>query len=114
MASITAKLPPELLSRIFSLLARERQDIRACRLVSTAFRDLSSPFLITSVVFATRFATLDRLLEILEHSYFHKYVTDLIYDASVYERDLAVNYQGYRHLCSKLDLEFDRLSCGDE
>lgn len=49
-ATSVPSLPPELWTRIFSLMADRRDDIGACRLVSRAFRDLSSPFLMTSVV----------------------------------------------------------------
>ncbi|KAM0721555.1 hypothetical protein Q7P37_002480 [Cladosporium fusiforme] len=87
-----ATLPPELLSRIFSYInAPPRIDVKtiaSCRLVCKNFLELSSPFLITTVVIAERLSELKKLREVMEHPYFHKHVTHLIWDASTYEEAL--------------------------
>ena len=64
MASITSVLPSELLDRIFIYVSTSRDDIAACRLVSQAFKHLSSPYLITRVVFAKRLETTNHLREV--------------------------------------------------
>lgn len=49
-------LPPELLSRAFALLSHQNPhvDIANKRLVCKAFRELTSPYLLTTVVIAQR------------------------------------------------------------
>lgn len=97
--SITTILPPEILGRIFSFL--EQQDVSSCRLVCDAFHRISSPYLITTVVFARRLKTITRLKEIVAHPYFHKYVTELVYDASSYNEDVANDWQAYVDACEQ-------------
>ena len=53
-------------------------------LVCHAFKELSSPFLITRVVFAHQTRTIEKLYDVMEHPYFRKYVTELILDESRY------------------------------
>lgn len=97
--SIVDVLPPELLSRVFDFLSDERKNISACRLVCSAFKTLSSPFLITRIVFASRFDTITRLLEVVQHPYFRRYVTELVYDASRYDATYATYWQEYVDQC---------------
>lgn len=49
------------------------------------FREQSSPFLITQVVYAARVESVARLLDVIEHPYFSKHVTHLLLDSSYYE-----------------------------
>lgn len=100
MDSIVTALPPELLAKIFSYLTNQ-QDVSACRLTSTAFQELSSPFLITRIVFAKRLTALTRLLEVVEHPYFRKHVTELLYDASWYDFNKADNWFHYVEACER-------------
>ncbi|KAK5107065.1 hypothetical protein LTR62_001883 [Meristemomyces frigidus] len=100
MASILSALPHEVLDRIFSFLSEDKYGVRTCRLVCHSFKLLSSPYLITRVVFARRLKTIARLSEVVEHDYFHKYVTELIYDASSYEKYLATEWEIYVGRCA--------------
>ena len=102
MASIILSLPSEILDNIFSTLSHEQQTIATCRLVCSSFKELSSPYLITRVVFARRLKTLSKLREVVDHPYFHKYITELVYDASSYEQRIA-NWMTYVHACSQAD-----------
>lgn len=96
MAPIDA-LPPELLDRVFDLLSRHRADISSCRLVARHFKDLSSPHLIRTVVFAPRYRELHKLQEVLEHTYLCRHVTDLLYDNSVYLSEVTRDFETYLH-----------------
>lgn len=92
-------LSPELLSHIFSFLPEDRLDIASCRLVSHTFKDLSSPFLIPSVVFANRLKTIEHLHEVIAHPYCSRYVRELLFDASSYKRELAQDRASYDRAC---------------
>ena len=96
--SVTS-LPPELLQRIFGFLSGRKSDIRACRRVCTSFRDHSSEFLVTRVAFARRRDTVESLRELLDHPYFHRHVTELVYDASRYQEDIAEDFEQYVAAC---------------
>ncbi|CAK1365897.1 hypothetical protein CB0940_09647 [Cercospora beticola] len=90
-------IPVELLARIFSFLD-QRADIASCRLVCRDFREHSSPFLITEVVYAARAEAIARLIDVAEHPYFSKHVTTLLYDASFYDVDVADEPSNYTDL----------------
>ena len=92
-------LPPELLDRIFCFLSANKVTIGSCRLVSSAFKEVSSPHLITRVVFAHRYGAITRMLAIVNHPCFHRYVTELVYDASEYGDRVAESRSGYTRLC---------------
>lgn len=96
-------LPEELLIRVFTYLSYDRPhvDIANCRLVSRRFRALSSPYLIDTVVIADRWETLTKLKEVLEHPYFSKYVTRLVWDASYYETSAAEFLHEYHLQCEE-------------
>ena len=89
-------LPPELLTRVFSLI-EEKTTIASCRLVCRDFRELSSPYLITRIVLAKRVDAISRLFDVLEHPYFRQHVTELLYDASYYDYDLANDPERYAY-----------------
>ncbi|GIZ47739.1 hypothetical protein CKM354_001082400 [Cercospora kikuchii] len=95
--SPVSALPAELLTRIFSFLST-RADIASYRLVCRGFREHSSPFLITEVVYAARVETIARLFDIMEHPYFSKHVTSLLYDASFYDEEKVQNPAVYAEL----------------
>ncbi|KAK4548039.1 hypothetical protein LTR36_010759 [Oleoguttula mirabilis] len=99
MAAITETLPPELLSRIFSFLSSERHDISVSRLVCHAFKELSSPFLITRAVLAKRLPTITHLYEICQHPYYHRYVAELVWDASVIDKSEHDSLHEYVESC---------------
>jgi hypothetical protein len=94
-------LPPELLERVFDFLSCDHShvDIANSRLVSKRFHALSSQFLISTVVIANRQATLQHLREVLEHPYFSKHVTRLIWDASEYDWRVATELSKYQRQC---------------
>jgi hypothetical protein len=94
-------LPPELLTRVFEFLSCDRShvDIANSRLVSKQFHAISSPFLIATVVIADRYDTLQKLSEVLDHPYFSKHVTRLVWDASLYGRGAANHLFEYHHQC---------------
>lgn len=85
MSGSIFSLPPELLARIFEYLSEDRHDISSSRLVSKAFKDISSPYLITEVVFAKRLPEIAKLHEVALHPYFSRYVTNLVYDLSYWK-----------------------------
>ena len=85
MSGSLFSLPPELLARIFEYLAEDRHDISSCRLVNKAFKDTSSPYLITEVIFAKRLPEIAKLHEVACHPYFSRYVTNLVYDLSFWK-----------------------------
>ncbi|KAK5119288.1 hypothetical protein LTR85_007644 [Meristemomyces frigidus] len=82
MTSITETLPPELLSRVFFFLSGDQQHIAASRLVCHTFKELSSPFLITRA-----------------HPYFRRYVSELIWDASVSDKSEYDSLEEYVLSC---------------
>lgn len=90
-------LSPEILSRVFGAVAAERRhnDIASIRLASSQFRNLASPFLITTVVIADRSDALKKLREVIAHPYFSKYVTHLLWDASAYQEYLVDGLDPY-------------------
>lgn len=90
-------LPPELLSQVFPLLSEEcHTETANCRLVCRKWRELSSPFLATTVVIADRMSALQKLRETLDCPYWSRHVTTLIWDASAYKPSLAKRYNTYR------------------
>lgn len=93
------ELPPELLTRISTHLANRREDIAACRLVCQYFKGCSSGFLVPRVVVAKRFDVIQRLWEVMEHPYFRQHVTEVVYDASVYDESAATDFEEYVHSC---------------
>lgn len=97
--SMILELPPELLSHVFSLLSGTRANIASCRLVCNTFKELSSPFLITTVVFAKRIKVIKRVIELLDHPYFSRHVTELLYDASSYDQEIAYQWDDYVEAC---------------
>lgn len=111
-----ASLPPELVSRILLDLALDSpSDISACRLFSHRFKELSSPFLISSVVFSSQLGPLAKLHEGLRHPYFRRHVTRLVYDASEYSQSTAMSWDQYVEDCERAprDLEYSE-STGQE
>ncbi|KAK4543867.1 hypothetical protein LTR36_004900 [Oleoguttula mirabilis] len=106
MTSILAALPPELLSRIISFLSDKRKDISTCRLVCQTFKELASPYLITRVVFALRLDAVSRLHDVLRHPYFSRYVTELVYDASLYDSQVAGDWNEYVQECQEAPRSF--------
>jgi hypothetical protein len=99
MGSPIFTLPPELLTRVFAELSEDKSAIEACRLTCSTLSELSTPFLTTRVVYANRLKTITRLLDIANHPVFSKYVTELLYDASWYNTDLAFDLNRYVERC---------------
>lgn len=97
MTAHVLELPPELLDNIFCRLPP--RDVASCRLACSAFTKLASPYLITRVVYARRLDTIRHLREVLEHPYFSKQVTELVYDASRYSDVVARDFGEYEHRC---------------
>ena len=91
MASNISNLSNEMLDRIFSFLSEDKQ-VGACRMACRLFKELSSPYLITRVVFARRLRTIARLNKIVEHDYFRRHVIELICDVSYYCENRATDW----------------------
>ena len=85
-------LPVEMLDHIFSLLSKSRSDISSCRLTCRAFYWISSPYLLPSVVLADNLSVVHKTLQVMEHSYFHRHVTELIYIPHHYDFDDEYKY----------------------
>lgn len=103
-ASSTAfgRLPPELSSWIFELVsAGSRRDVASCRLACRELKEISSPFLITTVVIANRLSTLKLAMEVMDHPYCSKHITHLLWDASWYEKDIALKVGEYQSRASQ-------------
>lgn len=99
LANVTdsiSSLPPELRDSLFALLSGDTPAIASSRLVCRAWKDFASPYLITRVVFAKRLKAIAQLQQIPEHAYFRAQVTELVYDTSFYERELARSYKDYK------------------
>ena len=111
MGSIEEVLPPEVLTRILRSLSDRRRDIAACRRVCWGFHACCSEFLVTRVTFAKRFDTIQRLWEVLEHPYYRRHVTELVYDASLYQESIVTDFEHYEDAC---DRHCMRTFCGDE
>lgn len=96
-------LPPELLTLVFSFLSFDRShvDIANSRLVCRRFRALSSPFLIDTAVIADRPQALHKLQQVLDHPFFSKHVTRLVWDASRYDHRTAEALPMYLRQCEK-------------
>jgi hypothetical protein len=77
-------------------LAQDCRAIQSCRLVCKVFNELSSHHLITRVVIAERFGSLQRLQWVMNHPLFSKHVTNLVWDVSHFDRTLAYNLEAYK------------------
>jgi hypothetical protein len=86
---------------IFAFVSYDRPhvDIANIRLASRQFHDLSSPFLLDTVVISNRLDTLQKTSEVLDHPYFSKYITRLVWDASYY--GYIEDLRQYQEICEK-------------
>ena len=90
-------LPLELLIEIFAYL--DRVGLKTIRLVCRLFAETSSPNLFEHVLVAPRYEALGAFQKISLHPIYQRYVKELIYDGSVYDKGLATNERAYmRHL----------------
>jgi hypothetical protein len=89
-------LPPELLAHVFDNLAKDCRAIQNVRLVYKVLRDLSSHHLITRVVLAERQKSLDRTRWIMDHEFFRKHVTHVVWDVSQFQESLAYDLELYK------------------
>ncbi|KAF2214164.1 hypothetical protein CERZMDRAFT_83536 [Cercospora zeae-maydis SCOH1-5] len=97
-AEVTAhilSLPSELLDSIFIQLSGDQPLIATCRLVCRQFKDLSSPYLITSVILSHRCKAIRKLYAVCDSDYFSKYVTELVWDASVWSKQCVLDFELY-------------------
>lgn len=95
--SIFDKVPEELATKIFELAtANCRPNAANCRLVSQYFHTHSSPYLLPKIVIAARLDALTKVRDILQHPYFSQHVTHLLWDASLYDSELATTWDYYR------------------
>ena len=91
-SNILTVFPLEIFDHIFSLLSKSRPDIGACRLTCRVFHLLSSPYLVPSVVVANNLDVLYRTHHIIQHPYFSRHVTELVYVQGRYEPDDEAKY----------------------
>jgi hypothetical protein len=84
--TVLGGLPEELANQIFGFVTGERSLASPnCCLVSRDFFILRSPYLVTTAVVALRKKTLRKLQEVMDHPYFRKHVTHLVWDISAFE-----------------------------
>jgi hypothetical protein len=93
-------LPAELQIEVFSYLANF--DLKAVRAVSRKLHDNASPALFRSVVACARYEALGAFQKISLHSVLQTYVKEIVFDGSVYNRDLAYSSELYQTYNSKL------------
>jgi hypothetical protein len=86
-------LPAELQLEIFSNL--ENTDLKAARAVSRQLRDNASPALFRSVVACARYVALGTFQKIALDSVLQKYVKEIVFDGTVYNRVVAQNQFTY-------------------
>ncbi|OCL01519.1 hypothetical protein AOQ84DRAFT_350568 [Glonium stellatum] len=86
-------LPAELLIEIFTYL--DCVGLKSIRLVCRLFAETSSPTLFERVLVAPRYKALGAFQTISQHPTYQRYVKELIYDGSVYDKGLATNEPVY-------------------
>jgi hypothetical protein len=83
--TLFGELPQELADRIFDFGSGRRSlGFSNYRLVAQQWHAKSSPRLVTTAVIAARPKTLNKIQQLMNHPYFNKHVTHLIWDASEY------------------------------
>lgn len=106
--SIFNTLPAELATYIFDLATLNcRPNAANCRLVCQDFYTYSSPFLVRTIVIASRLEALLKAREILLHPYFRVHVTHLLWDESYYEELLAHGFDNYVRAVNKAEHDTD-------
>lgn len=98
---IQSKLTPEMLLMVFAYLSSCQRDILACRAVSRCFRVLSAEFVVRRVVFAKRLDAMFHLWKVLQDKDLSQHVTELVYDASAHNEDLATDFDEYETACAR-------------
>lgn len=75
------------------------QVISSCQLVNRVCKTLSTPFLITKVVFAKQLQDIAKLQEVVRHPYFSRQVTELICNLSTIPTVETEFYSEYVRMC---------------
>jgi hypothetical protein len=86
-------LPAELQIEIFSHL--ENIDLKAARAVSRQLRNNASPALFRSIVACARYVALGTFQKISLDLVLQKYVKEIVFDGSVYNREVAIHQNVY-------------------
>lgn len=90
------RLPAELTTQILEYAFAGRTRYAGnCRLVCQSLYNMSSPYLLSTVVVAERMDALRKLRKVMDHSYFSRHVTIMIWDASYYDKSCATDYAVY-------------------
>ena len=92
-SNILEVFPVEIFEHVFSLLSKSRSDIGACRLTCRDFHLISSPYLLPSVVLADNLDAVHKTQQIIEHPYFSRHVTELIYVPDHYDHEDEYRYE---------------------
>lgn len=108
------RLPAEVITQTLEyVFAGRSRHAGSCRLVCQSLHNLSSPYLLRTVVVAQRLDALRKLREVVDHPYFSKHVTTLIWDASYYDAGRATEYNDYQlafenacHLDRSRDIDY--------
>jgi hypothetical protein len=104
-------LPSELLIQTFIYL--DRVDLKSVRGVCRLFANTASPTLFQRVLVAPRYQALGAFQNISQHPIYQTYVKEIVYDGSVYDRDLATNENVYmNHLAADVCTTYRLDSCG--
>ena len=91
--NILEVFPVEIFEHVFSLLSKSRSDIGACRLICRDFHLISSPYLLPSVILADNLDAIHKMQQIIEHPYFSRHVTELIYVPDHYDHEDEYRYE---------------------
>lgn len=89
------KIPAELQIEIFSYL--DNTDLKAVRRVNASCRDNASPRLFQSIIACARYQAMGGFQNIALHPIYQKYVKEILFDATAYERRFATNRRSYEH-----------------
>ena len=103
-SNILKVFPVEIFEHVFSLLSKSRSDIGACRLTCRDFHLISSPYLLPSVVLADNLDAIHKTQQIIEHPYFSRHVTELIYVPDHYDHE---DDHRYETALKKMDCQQD-------
>jgi hypothetical protein len=88
-------LPAELQIHVFSY--NSAPELKVARAVCTKFRDSASVWLFRKVVACARYQAMGAFQRVSEHTVYGKYVKEIVFDGTTYDRALAENEYLYQH-----------------
>ncbi|KAF2131378.1 hypothetical protein P153DRAFT_355177 [Dothidotthia symphoricarpi CBS 119687] len=94
-------LPVELHIEIFTYLPAS--DLKNVRRVCKKFWDTASPTLFRSIVACARYKALGAFQNISLHSIYPKYVKEIVFDSSLYNKSMAKQERMYAHAVARIE-----------